>query len=204
MFPQEVLINRLGNPSKGSVPLIQEHFKLLVVRALHQVNVLRTVVGPKFLTGLVVLMDNQEQLSASDGTTHGLLLSGMPNEFLLDPGLVHSVAVSSNTQRFRELRVKAPILAARIGHSSHSRVAMGRGLDPIPDLVTSPGSGHDSISKTATPLRILGNRLQGFKFDLPSLCLVLTTAFLSTTTRRSPSTVRVIPITATTAPTSPS
>ena len=115
---------------------------------------------PELFTGLVILVDNQKQLSASDGATHGLLLSGMPNKFLLDPGLVSSVAVRGNAQRFRKLRIKTSILAAGIGHGSHSRVAMGRGLNPIPDLVASPGSGHDSTSKTATPFRIPGNGLQ--------------------------------------------
>ena len=182
------------------MPLIQEHFKPLVVGTLHQVNMLRAVVCPELFTGLVLLVDNQKQLSASDGATHGLLLSSMPNKFLLDPGLVSRVAFRSNTQRFCKLRIKTPILAARIGHGSHGRVAMGRGLDPIPDLVTSPGSGHDSISKTATPFRIFGNGLQDQVLSpRPQPCPY---DGFSTTIRRPSNTVRVIPIT--TSSTSPS
>ena len=113
----------------------------------------------------------------------------------MDPGLEHGVAVSSNTQRFCELRVKVPILAARIGNSSHSLVAIGRG--PC-HLARKRPRQHQ---QDCYPLWVLGNRLKGFKSDLPSLSLALTMDFLSTTIQKSPNTVRVISITATTAPT---
>ena len=92
--------------------------------------------------------------------------SSVPNELLLDPGLVGSVAVRCNVQRFRELCVKASILTAGVSHGSHRRVAMSRGLNSIPDLVAQARSGHHSIRKTTTPFRILGNGLQDFKLDL--------------------------------------
>ena len=34
LLPQLIFFNGLGNPSKGSVPLVQEHFKLLVIGTL--------------------------------------------------------------------------------------------------------------------------------------------------------------------------
>jgi len=201
MFPQEVLIHRFGDSGKGGMPLIQERFKLPVVQALDQVDVLGSIVGPELFTGFVILMHNQEQLPTSDGTLLGLLLSSVPDKLLLDPGLVRSIAVGSNTKRFGKLRIKTPVLVARASHGTHGSIAKGRGLDPVPDFVTTTRRSHDGISKTTAPLRVLGNRLQGFKLNLTGLSLVPMSALSSTTVRRSPI---ALWITSTTTPTSSS
>ena len=81
---QDVFANGLRDPSKGNTPLIQERIKLLVVGALQHVNMFRAMVCELFAS-FVILIDDQEQFSASAGAVHSLFPSSMPTKLLLDP-----------------------------------------------------------------------------------------------------------------------